>query len=64
VKKSNPLGLPSTHLAKINSTFKSMHSVAGPRITVEKKPYEKKIAKNPAGMMGRNPGVGGRFNKF
>jgi hypothetical protein len=31
---------------------------------VEKKPYEKKIAKNPAGMMGRNPGVGGRFNKF
>lgn len=60
----NSLGIPAVHLRKINSTFKSMHSSAGPRITVEKKPYEKKIAKNPAGMMGKNPGVGGKFNRF
>jgi hypothetical protein len=41
-----------------------MHTAATPRIAVDKKPYEKKIPKNSAGMMGRNPGVGGRFNKF
>jgi hypothetical protein len=64
MKRNNPLGLPATHVARINSTFKTMHTAATPRIAVDKKPYEKKIPKNSAGMMGRNPGVGGRFNKF